>query len=77
MSNAWFNLENGLEQRDSHHVLEPNECNYYQHEGHMVFDYPFIEEFVCQGLVNHVMNYVHNKLSLENPQDKKVGWYHA
>jgi hypothetical protein len=50
----------------------PNQCNYYQHEGHMIFDYPFIEEFVQQGLVNHVMNYIHNKLSLENPQYKRV-----
>jgi hypothetical protein len=49
----------------------PNQCNYYQHEEHMIFDYPFIEEFIQQGLVNHVMNYVHNKLSLENHNIKK------
>jgi hypothetical protein len=50
----------------------PNQCNYYQHEGHMIFYYPFIEEFVQQGLVNHVMNHVHNKLSLENHNIKKL-----
>jgi hypothetical protein len=38
----------------------------------MIFNYPSIEEFVQQGLVNHFVNRVHNKLSLENPQYEKV-----
>jgi hypothetical protein len=50
----------------------PNQCNYYQHEGHMMFYYPFIEKFVRQCFVNHFMNYVHNKLNLENRQYKQV-----
>jgi hypothetical protein len=69
-------LRTSLEQRDSHHVMEQDLCptnvTTINMKDTLIFDYPFIEEFVRQGLVNHFMNYVHNKLSFENPQYKKV-----